>query len=476
MYLTILLFCIFFNIKVVYSINDEFKCSGSLKECLINEGLSSNDLVNIEKIVFNNKTNNIITDFDNELDISLNKDNSVIAGIKDNILYIQFEGVLYLNTNSNSLFKNFKKVNEIIGLEFVNTSKVVDMSSMFYGMNSIKELNLDNFNTSKVEDMNSMFNGMNELDSLDISNFNIDSNISTNSMFKYCKSLKEIMVGNINNDINIPVVLYDDNNNEYNNLNGITKGTNLYKKYEVRFNELDITNDILYNHVFGELPSISKIDNIFNGWYTSNDIKITSDSIFNYDNDITLYPSFTDISTMFKDVKKTDWYYNDIKYVYDKKVILGYTNGNYGPNDDLTRAMIVTILHRMENEEIVDTKNRFWDMKDNTWYSNAVDWGFDKKIIYGYRNGCFKPYKSIARQELIAILYRYAIYKGKEISIQDDITNFKDYNDIDEYVLDAMKWAVKNNILYGNKDGYLKPKDGATRAQVAAIIKRYMEN
>ena len=179
---------------------------------------------------------------------------------------------------------------------------------------------------------------------------------------------------------------------------------------------------------------------------------------------------------MFKDVKKTDWYYNDIKYVYDKKVILGYTNGNYGPNDDLTRAMIVTILHRMENEEIVDTKNRFWDMKDNTWYSNAVDWGFDKKIIYGYRNGCFKPYKSIARQELIAILYRYAIYKGKEISIQDDITNFKDYNDIDEYVLDAMKWAVKNNILYGNKDGYLKPKDGATRTEVAAIIKRYMEN
>ncbi len=182
-----------------------------------------------------------------------------------------------------------------------------------------------------------------------------------------------------------------------------------------------------------------------------------------------------DKPSIFKDVKKSDWYYSSIKYVYENNIIKGYTNGNFGPNDNLTRAMLVTILHRMENEEKVSNKNNFPDV-GNTWYTNAIDWASDKKIVMGYGDGTFKPNNNITRQDLMVILYRYAKYKGKNVSVNTDITNYPDYNKIDNYAKEAMKWAIGKKILYGNKDGLLDPKGYATRAQVAVIIERYMKN
>ncbi len=178
---------------------------------------------------------------------------------------------------------------------------------------------------------------------------------------------------------------------------------------------------------------------------------------------------------IFNDVTEDAWYYSAVKYVYENNIIKGYTNGNFGPNDNLTRAMLVTILHRMEKEPSVTTSNNFPDV-GNTWYTNAINWASDKKIVMGYGDGTFKPNNNITRQDLMVILYRYAKYKGKNISTDADITNYPDYNKIDNYAKEAMKWAIGKKILYGNNSGLLDPKGNATRAQVAVIIERYMKN
>ena len=181
------------------------------------------------------------------------------------------------------------------------------------------------------------------------------------------------------------------------------------------------------------------------------------------------------VNDIFNDVKSTDWYYNSVKYVYENNIIKGYTNGNFGPNDKLTRAMIVTILHRMDSEPNVSTNNKFSDV-GSSWYTNAINWASQNKIVMGYGDGTFKPNNNITRQDLMVILYRYAKYKGKDMTANTDISNYKDYNKIDNYAKEAMKWAVSKKILYGNKDGLLNPKGNATRAEVAAIIDRYMKN
>ena len=222
--------------------------------------------------------------------------------------------------------------------------------------------------------------------------------------------------------------------------------------------------------------NIATIDS--NGVVTAKGVGTTTISVSTVDgSNITINCNVTvkEESSIFKDVSKNAWYYDSVKYVYDNNIIKGYANGNFGPNDNLTRAMLVTILHRMENEVLVSNKNTFSDVS-NTWYTNAINWASDKNIVMGYGDGTFKPNKNITRQELMVILYRYAKYKGKDMTSTSDISTYSDYNKIDDYAKEAMKWGVSKKILYGNKDGLLNPKGNATRAEVAAIIERYMKN
>lgn len=196
--------------------------------------------------------------------------------------------------------------------------------------------------------------------------------------------------------------------------------------------------------------------------------------IGNYYGSRKIYFNIVDYNaTMFKDVKKNDWFYNDIEYVYDNNIIRGYGNGNYGPYDNLTRYMFVVILHRLENEPVVSYKSNFIDVSKNNWYKKAVDWAVQNKIVYGYGDNTFKPNKNITREEFITMLYRYAKYKGVDMSANTDITSYSDYNQIGTYAREAVKWSVSKKIVYGSNNK-IKPKDNITRAETAAIIHRYM--
>lgn len=176
----------------------------------------------------------------------------------------------------------------------------------------------------------------------------------------------------------------------------------------------------------------------------------------------------------FLDVSQDAWYYNAAKYVYTNNIIAGYDNGNFGPEDKLTRGQLITILHRMEGSPKATGKKQFPDVQDSKqYYYNAVRWGTDKNIISGYNDGNFGPEDNITREQLAVILNRYAKYKGKDISVTDSLSRFKDTNKISSYAVNQMKWAVGAGVITGNSDKTLNPGGNATRAEVAAMLEKY---
>ena len=182
----------------------------------------------------------------------------------------------------------------------------------------------------------------------------------------------------------------------------------------------------------------------------------------------------------FKDVADTAWYYDVVKYVYKNKIILGYTNKQFAPDDLLTRGQLVTILWRMENEpDASKLKNTFKDVTSGVYYSDAVKWAASKGIVKGYgKTSNFGPNDPIIRQDLAIILNRYAQYKGKNYKSSTSLKKFTDYKTVSDYATSSVQWAVENGVVNGNtlKNGKktIAPLANATRAEAAGMITNYI--
>ena len=177
----------------------------------------------------------------------------------------------------------------------------------------------------------------------------------------------------------------------------------------------------------------------------------------------------------FTDVSRNDWFYGDVSYVYENGIMDGVSAETFAPNATLTRGMIVTILYRMENKPAVTGASKFTDVDANEWYGAPVAWAAENGIVTGYSETTFGPNDPVTREQLAAILYRYAVYKGMSaVTLEQDLSRFTDANQISAYAVPAMNWAVGKGLING-ADGKLSPKASATRAQVAAIIHRYLE-
>lgn len=181
------------------------------------------------------------------------------------------------------------------------------------------------------------------------------------------------------------------------------------------------------------------------------------------------------VSMPFVDVSRTDWFYNDVQYVYTNALMNGTDQTHFAPNSALTRGMLVTILYRMEGAPAAAAQALFPDVSYSSWYGKAVTWAAANGIVGGYSNGCFGPNDDITREQLAAILYRYARYKGERTSVYEDaeISSYTDSSSISNYAVDAFRWAYSEGIIKGN-NGKLMPAAGATRAQVAAMIYRFL--
>lgn len=152
----------------------------------------------------------------------------------------------------------------------------------------------------------------------------------------------------------------------------------------------------------------------------------------------------------------------------------GTTETTFAPNEDLTRAMLVTVLYRAEDKPEVEEKSKFTDVADDSYYSDAVAWAEVNGIVMGISESEFAPDRKITREQIAAIMYRYALYKGVEaVTLEENLT-FTDAKDISEYAVSSMNWIIGQEIIRGYEDGTVRPKNNATRAEATAVLQRFL--
>lgn len=224
---------------------------------------------------------------------------------------------------------------------------------------------------------------------------------------------------------------------------------------------------------------------IFDGWYADKDFNNVVTSV-KLTKNTTVYAKWTkeaetdkpgtEDKDLFVDVKTGDWFYENVKYVVKNKLMNGVSEDQFAPNDTLTRAMLVTILYRLESEPETDNVS-FTDVKPEEYYANAVSWAKQKGIVNGITETEFAPNSNITREQIATIIHRYADFKGYDVSVSEN-TNIFSYDDaesISKYAVASMEYAVGSGLIQGKSATTLNPKDNATRAEIAAILQRFIE-
>lgn len=177
----------------------------------------------------------------------------------------------------------------------------------------------------------------------------------------------------------------------------------------------------------------------------------------------------------FTDVKESDWFFKGVEYVVDKGVMSGVSENQFDPSGKLTRAMLVQMLYNMESRPACDAENAFIDVPVGQWYTDAVIWANDAKIVSGMGDGLFAPNMEITREQMVAMLYNYAKYKGYDVTASADLSAFADTASVSTWAQPAMQWAVAEGYISGMGDSQLAPQGTATRAEIASVIMRFME-
>ena len=181
-----------------------------------------------------------------------------------------------------------------------------------------------------------------------------------------------------------------------------------------------------------------------------------------------------DFVIIYPDVNKGDWYYDDVNWAGTMGLMTGYKNGIFGPADNLTRGQFAIILHRFEGEPEVTGKSPFPDVADDLYYTNAIIWAKENKVVGGYENGNFGPDDYMNREQLATMMFRYASSAGYDTSKKADLNTFPDADKVNEFAKEAMQWAVAEKLITGDQ-GNLNPQGTANRAVTAAIMKRFAE-
>ena len=184
---------------------------------------------------------------------------------------------------------------------------------------------------------------------------------------------------------------------------------------------------------------------------------------------------FTDGKLPFTDVLTSDWFYEDVAFVYNEGLFAGTSDTTFSPNAAMTRAMLVTVLYRLEGQPAVSGRSGFADVQFNSYYEDAVTWAANNGIVNGTSDTTFSPNANVTREQMAAILYRYAQYKKYNTAASSSLNSFSDHASVSGYAVTPLQWAVAEKLVNGTA-GKLMPTGNATRAQVAAILHRFVEN
>ena len=182
-----------------------------------------------------------------------------------------------------------------------------------------------------------------------------------------------------------------------------------------------------------------------------------------------------EVKLPFTDVSTSDWFYDDVAFVYENGLFSGTDSRSFSPNASMTRAMLVTVLYRLEGEPTVTGRSSFTDVRSGAYYEKAVIWAAANGIVTGTDSTSFSPDAKVTREQLAAILYRYAQYRKLDTDASAKLNSFTDADSVSAYASEALGWAVSESLING-ASGKLMPKGDATRAQVAAILHRLVKN
>ena len=185
--------------------------------------------------------------------------------------------------------------------------------------------------------------------------------------------------------------------------------------------------------------------------------------------------TFTNGKLPFTDVRESDWFYDDVVFAYENGLFSGTSDTTFSPNTSMTRAMLVTVLYRLEGQPAVNGRSGFSDVQYNGYYEDAVTWAADNGIVNGTSTSTFSPNVNVTREQMAAILYRYAQYKKYNTAASSSLNGFTDYATVSGYAVTPMQWSVAEKLVNGS-NGKLMPTGNASRAQVAAILHRFAEN
>lgn len=236
---------------------------------------------------------------------------------------------------------------------------------------------------------------------------------------------------------------------------------------------------------------------IFEGWFTDKECTKAFDFDTKATKSFTLYAKWTEDKNEpteptnpinptvptepekwknpFADVKENDWFYDNVRYALENGLFGGMSETIFAPNEAITRGMLVTALWRMEEKPVVNYLMKFDDIVGNAYYAEAVRWTASEGIVNGYSDTEFAPDKKITREEIAAILGRYAEYKNVDTSVSGDLAQFTDQAQIADWARDNVAWAVGYGMLCGKGDGILDPQGNTTRAEAAAMLQRFLE-
>ncbi len=242
------------------------------------------------------------------------------------------------------------------------------------------------------------------------------------------------------------------------------------------------------------LPQPTKEGYNFQGWYTADGKRITEGYVFTNDATVTARwsakgsgggsgggytppskpaeqekPS-TPVSQRFTDVPAGVWYEDAVQFTVDRGLFNGMTPTIFGPENPMTRGMLATVLYRLEKEPGTTVTGLFSDVAGGEYYARAIAWAAFQGVVGGYGNGLFGPNDDITREQLAVMLWRYS---GSPAATHKEL-HFADVDQTSDWAIEAMRWAVENGIINGHNDGRLDPQGQATRAQVAAMLMRYL--
>jgi len=187
------------------------------------------------------------------------------------------------------------------------------------------------------------------------------------------------------------------------------------------------------------------------------------------------------VMSVYTDLDRTEWYHDAIHYCLEHTLMQSVDGSRFDPEGLTTRAMIITILWRLEGCPVVNYAMNFEDVDADQWYIEAIRWAVSEKLIEGYGSGKFGTDDPITREQLVTVMWRYAICKGYNVSVGENtnILSYGDVSDAAEWAIPALQWACGSGVIQGIADGStvnLQPQGNASRAQTAAILQRFCEN